>query len=337
MAAEGSGLTYQWQTKLTPKHDWADTGLTGSKTDTLSFMALASFDGRQYRCVVKDNTGNSIASEAMTLTVSTLSITKQPEDLTVASGTNTTIKITAEGSGLTYQWQTKLTPNHDWADTGLTGAKTDTLQLNPALASFNGRQYRCIVTDGSGNRLESDSMTLTVFDIMITEQPEDMEVSANTNVSIRVVAKGNHLTYQWQTKLTPNHDWADTGLTGAKTDTLQLNPALISFNGRQYRCIITNGDGVTVTSEPMTLTVTLRVTIDQIIYELIDGIMNVVGYEGTSSSYTVAQTVQGYTVTRIADSAFEGNANLTSIDLPDTIEIIGKRAFANCTKLAEMN
>ncbi|MBQ8971736.1 MAG: hypothetical protein IJ074_01460, partial [Clostridia bacterium] len=188
VTATGSGLTYQWQTKLTPTSSWANTGLDGASTATLNIASTpATFDGRQYRCVIKDNAGNSVTSNAMTLTVSTLSITKQPEDIKVSAGTNVSIKVVAEGNGLTYQWQTKLTPKHDWADTGLTGAKTDTLTF-AALASFDGRQYRCVVKDNSSNSIASNAMTLTVSTLSITKQPDDIKVSAGTNVSIKVAA-----------------------------------------------------------------------------------------------------------------------------------------------------
>ena len=43
-----------------------------------------------------------------------------------------------------------------------------------------------------------------------------------------------------------------------------------------------------------------------------------------------------YTVTAIGDDAFAGKS-LSSIDLPDTIEVIGERAFKGCSNLSTMN
>jgi len=51
---------------------------------------------------------------------------------------------------------------------------------------------------------------------------------------------------------------------------------------------------------------------------------------------TIPEIVNGMTVTKIGDDAFAGNTTITSIDLPDTITIIGKRAFKGCTLLCEM-
>ena len=76
---------------------------------------------------------------------------------------------------------------------------------------------------------------------------------------------------------------------------------------------------------------------DTVVYELIDNVMTVTGYEGNYDTYVVAETVAGHTVKKIGDSAFEGNTDLVSITLPATIEVIGKRAFAGCTNLKNMN
>ena len=90
-------------------------------------------------------------------------------------------------------------------------------------------------------------------------------------------------------------------------------------------------------SEPVTLTIATRYTVNNVIYELIDNDMTVVGYEGAFASYTVETTVEGHTVTKIGESAFEGNKNITSISLPNTITIIGKKAFKDCSNLASMD
>jgi hypothetical protein len=68
-----------------------------------------------------------------------------------------------------------------------------------------------------------------------------------------------------------------------------------------------------------------------------DGTVEVKSYDGSAASVTIPQTVEGYTVTAIGEGAFEGNTALVSIDLPDTIEVIGARAFKNCTSLTTMN
>jgi hypothetical protein len=332
--ASGSGLTYQWQTKLSETASWGNTGLNGNKTDTLSFNAPSAYDGRQYRCIVKDSAGNQVISREATLSVSSLKITTEPEDQTVQAGKPATFTVVASGNGLTYQWQTKLSETADWGNTGLGGSKTATLSFN-APSAYNNRQYRCIITDASGKQVISKAATLFVSALKITAEPEDQTVQAGKPVSITVQATGSDLTYQWQTKLSETAEWGNTGLNGNKTDTLSFN-APSAYNGRQYRCIVTDGFGKQVISKAMTLTVVKRHVVDNVVYEVIDDVMCVVGYEGTETSYTVQETVDGKTVKKIAEGAFENNTALESIDLPDSIEVIGKRAFANCSNLKSM-
>ena len=62
----------------------------------------------------------------------------------------------------------------------------------------------------------------------------------------------------------------------------------------------------------------------------------VVKYNGTASTLTVPNTVAGLPVLEIGAQAFEGNTKLKSVTLPATIEIIGRRAFAECKNLLEV-
>ena len=83
------------------------------------------------------------------------------------------------------------------------------------------------------------------------------------------------------------------------------------------------------------------IVIGDITYEkLPDGSLSVKSYNGSAQSVFIPQTVEvegiSCTVTKIGTGAFEGNTALISIDLPNTISIIGSRAFKGCTNLNEM-
>ena len=51
----------------------------------------------------------------------------------------------------------------------------------------------------------------------------------------------------------------------------------------------------------------------------------------------VPNTIDGHSVTGIAESAFYGKNNITKITLPGTVETIGESAFKNCSSLSEIN
>ena len=91
--------------------------------------------------------------------------------------------------------------------------------------------------------------------ISITQQPQDVTAAESANAVFTVTATGTGLSYQWQFLPTGSGtEWSDTSATGAKTNQLTVQ-ALSYRNNYQYRCVMTNGDGVKTTSLPATLTV----------------------------------------------------------------------------------
>lgn len=89
------------------------------------------------------------------------SVTSQPKNATADENANARFAVTASGLNLTYQWQYQAVGSTTWTNTTLTGAKTATLSV-PATAGRNGCKYRCVVTDASGNVVNSTAATLTV-------------------------------------------------------------------------------------------------------------------------------------------------------------------------------
>ena len=255
VAASGSGLTYQWQYSANGGSTWNNTTLTGYNTHTLTVTASANVNGRQYRCVVTDANGDTVTSNGAKLTVETgPKITSQPEDQNVASGETAKFTVGASGTGLKYQWQYSANGGSTWADTALTGYNTATLTVT-ASANVNGRQYRCVVTDANGDTVTSNGAKLTVeTGPKITSQPEDQNVAAGVKAKFTVGASGSGLEYRWQYSANGGATWNDTSLSGYNTATLTVT-ASSNVNGRQYRCVVTDANGETVTSDAAKLTV----------------------------------------------------------------------------------
>ena len=64
-----------------------------------------------------------------------------------------------------------------------------------------------------------------------------------------------------------------------------------------------------------------------------DGTISVSGYTGSDTDLTVPGLIDGYVVTGIADHAFEANADIKSITLPNGLITIGESAFSDCSSL----
>lgn len=259
LEAVGEGLTYQWEYSTNGTY-WFASGMTGAKTNTLEVTALTKRNGQMYRCIVTDAAGNSVTSDAAVLTVTekaaSLNIIGQPEDQTSAIGETVIFHVEAAGEGLTYQWQYSTNGTY-WFDSGMTGAKTDTLTVE-ALAKRNGQMYRCVITDAYGNEVISASAVLGIGDVVeepvITGQPEDCYAVAGETVTFHVEATGEGLTYQWQYSNNGGTYWYNSGMTGATTDTLTVE-ALSKRNGQMYRCVVTDATGCTVISNTAVLVV----------------------------------------------------------------------------------
>ena len=256
VTAQGDSLRYRWEYRLPGGSGWTPTGLSGASTACLSFTAPGAFDGRQFRCVVTDIYDRSAASDPATLGIlQPLRVLTQPAGASVRHDETAAFHVVAQGTRLSYQWQWRSGGSGAWADTSLNGCRTAALSFS-APYGFNGRQYCCVVTDGFGNRLVTDPVTLTVSPyVYITVQPAPASVAVGGKASFSCAASGTGLKYQWQYREAGSSQWKNTSLSGATTSTLSFAVPSGGFNGRQYRCVVTDRYGKTATTSAAALTV----------------------------------------------------------------------------------
>lgn len=163
ISATGSGLSYRWQYCPAGSTTWANAGVTGCKTDTITVVANIYRDGQAYRCVVTDASGKTATSEpaVITLKAAPVKITQQPADASGAVGGTVVMHVAAQGDSLKYQWQYQMAKGTTWANCGLEGRLTDTLYV-PVTAARDGASYRCVVTNANGEMVASEAAVLTV-------------------------------------------------------------------------------------------------------------------------------------------------------------------------------
>ena len=139
--------------------------MDGANTDTLAVPVTAKRDGQRYRCVITDASGKRVISDPAMLTIAApgdpITILSQPQDVSAAVGETVSFSVSAEGDGLTYQWQYRQAGKTTWSKSGMSGAATDTLVV-PVTAKRNGQSYRCVITDAAGNQLITKSATLHI-------------------------------------------------------------------------------------------------------------------------------------------------------------------------------
>ncbi|MBR2549742.1 MAG: leucine-rich repeat domain-containing protein [Clostridiales bacterium] len=282
VTATGTGLTYQWQ--MYSNGAWKNSGASGSKTNKISFKVSNTHDGMMYRCVVTSSNGIIAISSPVTVKIGTpVTITQQPSDYSGAIGSTASFSVTAQGEGLTYQWQ--MYTNGAWKNSGATGSKTNKISFKVS-NTHNGMKYRCIVKDKNGTTATTDEVSVKVVTpLAITKQPANYAGAVGSTASFSVTAQGEGLTYQWQ--MYTNGAWKNSGATGSKTNKISFKVSN-SHNGMKYRCIVKDKNGKTVTSNAASVSVvnTLAITKQPVNYS---------GTVGSTATFSVTANGEGLT------------------------------------------
>jgi len=335
--AVGEGLTYAWYYS---NNGGSKFYLTTSYTTNVYTVTMTSGrNGRMIYCVVTDAYGNSVQTDTVTLSMEAeqtkLEIVTQPVDVAVLEGEKAVVSFEAVGDDLTYTWYYS-------GNGGVKFAKTDSYKTNvysvTMTAARNGRMLYCVVTDAYGNTVQTDTVTISMLEpanpLEITKQPESVTVAEGEQAIVSFEATGDDLTYAWYYS---NNGGAKFYLTTSYTTNVYTVTMTSGRNGRMIYCVITDAHGNSVQTDTVTLNMITELKEGDFVYEIVEETITIVRYDGTDASVVVPATIADLPVTVIGASAFEGNTTLTSIDLPDSIQVIGRRAFANCTKLAEIN
>lgn len=131
----------------------------GGKTDAISGLSAGL-----YTVTVTDAGGKETSTSFSLTQPAPVSITGNPSNSSIISGSNAAFTTSATGSSLVYQWQLKT--GSDFTDISNSGvysnATTATLNITGAPAAMNGTQYRCVVRSGTCEGKTSTSATLTV-------------------------------------------------------------------------------------------------------------------------------------------------------------------------------
>ena len=79
-------------------------------------------------------------------------------------------------------------------------------------------------------------------------------------------------------------------------------------------------------------------TFENLTYEVADGNVTITGHvEDVSGELVIPETIDGKTVIAIKENAFENCAEITEVQIPDTVKTIGVCAFFNCEKLEKID
>lgn len=176
-------------------------------------------------------------------------ITGKPKTKTVVLGKDAKFGVNAVGSNLTYQWQYSKNNGNTWVNWA---GKTKSSFSVKASETNNGCLYRCVVKNSNGSTV-SPAARLMVSGVKprVMAQPVFQTVTVGKDVTFRIFAAGDGMTYQWQYSKDNGSSWVNW--TG-KTKISFTVKASETNNGCLYRCVVKNSIG-SVTSNSARLTV----------------------------------------------------------------------------------
>ncbi|MEO7445370.1 MAG: reprolysin-like metallopeptidase [Ferruginibacter sp.] len=270
--ASPTATSLQWQVSSTgAAGPWTNvtngSGYSGATTATLTLTGITVLmNNYQYRAVASVQCGSTISNPAVLTVNSAPLIILEDGNKTVCQAQTVSFAVSAEGAGLTYQWQVSLGgcggPWVNLANTApYSGVTTGTLTINPVAVSMNGYGYRCIVTGTCSPAATSTCKVLTVNTaVTITTQPAGVTVCAGGNASFTVGASGTTPSYQWQLSTDGGTSWMDIAIggvySGATTVTLTLTNVTVAMNDYLYRAVVSGASPCgTVNSASAALTV----------------------------------------------------------------------------------
>ncbi|RYE07428.1 MAG: hypothetical protein EOP51_33865, partial [Sphingobacteriales bacterium] len=178
------------------------------------------------------------------------SITANPVNRTICSGSNTTFSVTATGTNLTYQWQVNTGGGYLNISNGgfYSGVATATLTVSGANATIHGAVYRCVITGTCGNTT-SNGVSLTVTTLNLSTSKTNVSCNGGNTGSAQVSVSGGSGFY--------NYSWSPSGGSGSSASSLAAGTYTVTVtdsNGCQ------NTASVIITQPAATLSGTTLVT-----------------------------------------------------------------------------
>ena len=268
VVSQGSDLKYQWQESTNNGASYVNLSNTanvysGVTTANLTVENItAGMDDYRYRVIISNDACASATSTHGLLTVKpSPSITTQPSNKTICSGSNTSFSIVASNA-TSYQWQ--VNSGSGWGAVPnaapYSGVSTATLSITSATSSLSTNQYRCVVQGSCSPSVTSNTVTLTVSTpIAITTNPSASTICEGSNTSFTAAASGSFSQYQWQVSTNTGTTWTDLTNTGIYTDvnsaTLKLTNTPNTNNTYLYRVVAEGSACADATSNTALLTV----------------------------------------------------------------------------------
>lgn len=223
-----TNMVLQWYKDGSPLTEGAHT--SGVNISTLTVNNITDADNGSYWCEIVSMCGNTVSNSANLTVHNNISVTQQPQSITVCPGTTLNLNITTTGTVITYQWQRN----------GVNvGTNSPTYTVSSFVPGTDNGNYICEITNLCGT-VVSDIAVVTAGVPTVATISGDQTACEGQNASFSVTATGSNLTYQWYLDSAPLTD--GTRIGGSQTSSLTIN-GLIASDGGTYQCDVSGACG----------------------------------------------------------------------------------------------
>jgi len=184
---------------------------------------------------------------------SKVTITKEPTTGYAQMGNKVSVKLTAEGEGLRYEWWIKNNGSKKYSKSSVTKATYSTTMSDKA----KDRLVFCRVYDQYGNMVQCKTVRLREA-VSLTKQPSSQAVYAQSGkkASIKITASGDELKYTWYIKNEGASKYAKSSVTSATYSATMSSKS----KGRRVYCVVTDKYGKTVQTKTFILRESVSIT-----------------------------------------------------------------------------
>jgi len=240
-ATSAASLSYQWEYSKDGGKSWIRVTKNGTSA-SYTTSGSQSRNGWLFRCAVTGG-NDTVRSDSAAIIFgeeNVLKITSQPQDVTISASGNVTFSVGAQGDNLSYQWEYSKDGGKNWIRVTKNG--TSASYTTSGSKSRNGWLFRCAVTGGN-DTIRSESAAIIFKEaavLKITSQPQDVTISSSQNVTFKVGAEGNNLSYQWEYSKDGGKNWIRVTKNG--TSASYTTSGSQSRNGWLFRCAVSDGN-----------------------------------------------------------------------------------------------
>lgn len=174
-------------------------------------------------------------------------IITQPISVSAKKGDTVSVSVEAIGDGLTYRWYSCNANSSKFSGSSI----RESVYSVEMTTARSGRKVYCVITDAAGNKVVSDTVTLTELRILNNGELEDAYYAAKgEEINIKVEAQGEGLTYKWYSRNVGAAKFSASSTLTTDTYTVAMSAAR---SGREIYCVVTDAFGNKVQSKVITL------------------------------------------------------------------------------------